>query len=161
MVPDSGQTENGRTDALYDALREQAMRAVLFHLDVANRVGISITDVGCLGVLDKEGAMSAGQLAERIGLSRGGAITAAVDRLERGGFVTRRRDTSDRRRVIVEIVRGGPYDRVVAALDSLSSAYRELIADYDDTETRLLLDFTRRANAVVTEHLTGQPPTGR
>src|SRR6185437_1364352 len=44
----------------------------------------------------------AGELARAAGLSSG-AITFAIDRLERAGFVIRRGDPNDRRKVLIEI----------------------------------------------------------
>ena len=42
-----------------------------------------------------------GELARRTGLTTG-AITGVIDRLEKAGFARRARDSSDRRRVIIE-----------------------------------------------------------
>lgn len=145
-------TETGRSAlvaALYDEQRLAANRAVLFHTAMASRAGINITDVSCLGVLDKEGPMTAGALARRVGVSRGGAITAVLDRLERAGFLRRQRDTADRRKVVVELVREDAYRALQGTLDAFSQSYRELIERYTEEELRLLLDFSRRANELV------------
>jgi DNA-binding MarR family transcriptional regulator len=48
------------------------------------------------------GGMSAGELA-RAGHLSPAAVTAALDRLERAGYVRRVRDHEDRRRVLVEV----------------------------------------------------------
>ena len=47
--------------------------------------------------------MTAGELAERTGLTTG-AVTGVVDRLEEAGFVRREDDPGDRRRVILRAV---------------------------------------------------------
>jgi DNA-binding MarR family transcriptional regulator len=65
-------------------------------------VGINTTDQRCLDLVDVHGGMTAGELAEAASLSPG-AVTTVLDRLERMGFVTRTRDETDRRRVIVEM----------------------------------------------------------
>src|SRR5690606_20718966 len=108
---------DGLVAALYDEQRRAATHAVLFHAALASRSGINVTDVSCLSMLDKDGPMTAGQLAQRIGVTRGGAITAVLDRLERGGFLRRRRDPHDRRRVVIELVRGEAYRRFQRLLD--------------------------------------------
>jgi DNA-binding MarR family transcriptional regulator len=51
-------------------------------------------------LLQLHGPATPGWLAEMTGLSTG-AVTGLVDRLERGGYVTRAQDPQDRRRVIV------------------------------------------------------------
>src|SRR5262249_50475729 len=65
-------------------------------------LGINRTDFRCLDVIDRRGRMTAGELAVESGLTTG-AITAVLDRLERGGFVRRSRDDEDRRRIFVEL----------------------------------------------------------
>jgi DNA-binding MarR family transcriptional regulator len=68
----------------------------------AEFLGIHRTDTRLLDVLQMKGRMSAGELAKAGQLSPG-AVTAALDRLERTGYVRRVRDEKDRRRVLVEV----------------------------------------------------------
>jgi DNA-binding MarR family transcriptional regulator len=72
-----------------------------FDQAVADAVGLNRTDMRCLDVLDREGPVTAGRLAEATGLTTG-AITSVLDRLERAGHARRVRDATDRRRVLVE-----------------------------------------------------------
>ena len=72
----------------------------------AEFLGVHRTDTRVLDVLDMTGRMSAGELAKAVHLSPA-AVTAALDRLERAGYVRRIRDAADRRRVLVE-----PTDRL-------------------------------------------------
>ncbi|MFI9598051.1 MarR family transcriptional regulator [Nonomuraea sp. NPDC052265] len=137
--------------AVSDQGRVTAMRSALFHVVVAARAGINVTDFNCLAVLDKEGPMTAHELAEHIGLTRGGAITAAIDRLERAGYASRRRDATDRRRVLVELVRGGPYQDLLEILVGINHAYSDLAAGYNDEELAVVHDFARRANDLIHE----------
>ncbi|MFD6949921.1 MarR family transcriptional regulator [Nocardiopsis sp. TSRI0078] len=139
--------------ALYEELRVGASLAVRFHSALAAHAGVNITDITCLGALDKNGPMTPGELAEHTGLTRGGAITAVVDRLERAGFVQRRRDSRDRRKVIVELLRDGAYARLAEALDSLGHAYADVIGDHTEEERGLLLEFNRRVNARLQERI--------
>jgi DNA-binding MarR family transcriptional regulator len=88
-------------DAVSNVMREFMARAVLFQDAVARSGGINSTDMQAVGLLMSEGPATPGELAERVGLTAGGAITAVIDRLEQAGYVTRRRDPDDRRKVIV------------------------------------------------------------
>jgi DNA-binding MarR family transcriptional regulator len=88
-------------DELLDEIRRSQMATARFDQAVADAAGLNLTDMGCLDWLDREGPLTAGQLAERTGLSSG-AMTTALDRLEVAGVVVRRRDAQDRRRVLVE-----------------------------------------------------------
>ena len=65
------------------------------------RIGVNRTDGRCLDVIDQRPGLTAGELAEAVGLSRG-AVTTALDRLESRGLVTRHRDPDDRRRVTLQ-----------------------------------------------------------
>jgi DNA-binding MarR family transcriptional regulator len=69
---------------------------------VARAFGVNRTDLRCLDILEREGAITAGRLAELAGLSPG-AVTAVLDRMEEAGYVRRVRDSEDRRRVLVEV----------------------------------------------------------
>jgi DNA-binding MarR family transcriptional regulator len=68
---------------------------------IAERMGINRTDHRVMEVLNRLGAMTAGDLAEATHLTTG-AVTAVVDRLERVGYARRVPDTKDRRRVLIE-----------------------------------------------------------
>ena len=131
---------------LHEAQRASVGQSVLFHHAVAARVGINATDLNCLNVLEMHGPLTAGQLAEHTGLTRGGAITAAIDRLEGAGLLARERDPGDRRRIIVRLL-----PEAVARIAPLmpSDVWDELCADYADDQLALVLEFTRRSNKIV------------
>jgi DNA-binding MarR family transcriptional regulator len=116
---------------------------------VADSLGINRTDHRCLDILDREGPMTAGRLAERAELSTG-AVTTVLDRLERAGYARRTRDTQDRRRVLVEI---SPKLRRLAAEVYSEEDVGGFFDRYSDEELELLLDFTRRGREFNEERL--------
>src|ERR1700683_1880590 len=69
---------------LEHAVRRSSAQGVIFGQTVANRAGISASDLECLDFLNLEGCVTAGRLAEVTGLTTG-AITGVVDRLGGGG----------------------------------------------------------------------------
>ena len=85
---------------LEHALRRSSGQGVIFGQAVANRAGISSSDLECMDFLVMEGRVTAGRLAELTGLTTG-AITGVVDRLEKAGLARRERDASDRRKVFI------------------------------------------------------------
>src|SRR5258708_19429477 len=85
------------------AIRRSSGVGGIFSQTVADRAGVSSSDLECLDFLNLEGRVTAGRLAEVTGLTTG-AITGVVDRLEKAGFVRRERDESDRRKVFIAIV---------------------------------------------------------
>lgn len=128
-------------EELIDEVRRSQAATDRFDQAVADAVGLNRTDMRCLDVLSREGRVTAGRLAEETGLTSG-AMTTALDRLERRGLARRVRDETDRRRVLVEVQPG--------AMAGAADFYGEHIAlgeriyrRYTIKELELLLEFTR------------------
>src|SRR5690606_11278709 len=90
--------------------RENSDATVLFHATMASLLDLHPTDYKTLGLLERLGPLSAGEIARHAGLAPA-SVTNLVDRLEHRGFVRRVHDTADRRRVLVVPV----MDRVEGA----------------------------------------------
>ena len=82
--------------------RAATNRDVAFDKLAAARLGVSVTDLHCLNIVESRRGLTAGELAVDSGLTTG-AVTAVVDRLERAGYARRVRDEHDRRKVKVEV----------------------------------------------------------
>jgi len=137
----------GRRTELVSALSVAARRYTaayaLFNQVLADHFGLHPTDVQCLNLLSLEsGAVTIGRVGELTGLSTG-ASTRLVDRLERAGYVTRKRDRTDRRRVLVTTVpeRMAAFGQV---WDDLTDDWWEMFDDYDEERLGMLLTHTRR-----------------
>ena len=65
--------------------REHSDATVLFHATVAGCLDLHPTDYKVLGILERLGAMSAGEIARHTGLATA-SVTNLVDRLEEKGF---------------------------------------------------------------------------
>jgi DNA-binding MarR family transcriptional regulator len=89
---------------------------VLHNTAVAQRVGLGPSDSQFVSLLNLNGPLTPGRLAELTGLTTG-TVTGVIDRLETGGFVRRERDATDRRRVLVTPDPNG--------MARLTEAYRE------------------------------------
>ena len=131
---------------------------VLFSQAVAERLGVHSTDIETMDLLHIYGPMTAGQLAEHAGLTSG-ATTRLIDRLEHAGFVRRRPDEADRRRVIIE----PSWDRaavVMACFEGIARRMGQLWASYSPEELTTIIDFMRRSNQIMSEEnasLRGRP----
>jgi DNA-binding MarR family transcriptional regulator len=117
---------------------------------VAEYLGIDSTAYRCLDLLDQEGPMTAGHLAERARLSPG-ATTALLDRLERKGLARRTRDTEDRRRVLVEVT--PQLQEQAAKLYGTPDEGADELAAYTDEQLELLITFLRGSVAFQEERM--------
>lgn len=136
-----------RRAAMLAELSEVARRYMaayaLFNQAVADRLNLHPTDLQCLNLLSLEAApVTTGRIAELTGLTTGSA-TRLVDRLERAGYVTRARDTVDRRRVLVATV----PERMAefgAVWERLNGGWAAMFETYGDDEVALLIAHMRR-----------------
>lgn len=116
----------------------------------AARIGINQTDLICLNTLFREGPMSAGRIASALGLTSG-ATTTAIDRLERAGYVHRRPDPTDRRRVLVVASEDGARS-AFALFDGLLESLATLATTYSDEQLTLLLDLIGQVRELLTNY---------
>lgn len=83
-------------------LRSFSARAILFNQKVADCIGLHLTDMQCMNLLDMLGTSTPGKLAECMGLTTGG-VTVMLDRLEKAGCIKREPNPDDRRSVLVRV----------------------------------------------------------
>jgi DNA-binding MarR family transcriptional regulator len=133
-------------------LRRVSAQSVLLSDAVANHVGVNSTDLECLDLLFLAGPTTAGQLAEHAGLTTG-AMTAVIDRLERAGFVRRAHDSSDRRRVLVEVLPRA-LDRIQPLYQPLAAAMERVHRSYTAGQLEVIADYLSRATEVSAAHIT-------
>jgi DNA-binding MarR family transcriptional regulator len=100
------------------------------------------TDLECLFIITLGQNVTPGQLAVETGLTTG-AITGVVDRLQRAGYIGRKPDPDDRRRVFLE-----PVPHRIEHIRTINRrAYNPWIEElgrYSEAELDLLLDFSDR-----------------
>ena len=136
---------------LNQALRQTTEDAVLFTQAVATQAGIHSTDVKVLSLLSRHGAMSAGHIAELIGLSTG-AVTFMIDRLEKAGYAHRVRHPTDRRSVLIELNLESLQETIVKLFALMDQAVKQVVECYSDAELSVILDFMTRMNEA-SEHV--------
>jgi DNA-binding MarR family transcriptional regulator len=129
--------------------------ALLIHQAIADQLGLGPTDLKCLDAARDEPHLTPGRLAQITGLSTS-ATTAALDRLERRGFIKRLRDEHDRRRVFVRST--GQHEADTAQLFApIAAATAAIFDDYTVEQLRLIADFFERLNKVNEQLIRAKP----
>jgi DNA-binding MarR family transcriptional regulator len=125
---------------IIDRFREMSTETILFHQNVADELGLYITDHKCIDIIHRFGAMPAGRLGEMTGLTTG-AITGMIDRLEKAGYVRRANDPKDRRKTIVEPVRNKKLEKKIEMIFiPLHERMYKFLSSYSGGELSFLLD---------------------
>lgn len=132
-------------DQINDAGRKMSAITVIFHQTVAEKAGLSGTDHKYLDILFREGAMTAGRLAEITNLTTG-AVTGIIDRLEKKNLVKRDRGLEDRRKVLI-------IPQYEEAMKTLGPIFNELgkdlevfFEDYTLDELKIILKYLHHTN---------------
>jgi DNA-binding MarR family transcriptional regulator len=128
--------------AVKEGLRELDSQLSLLNHHVGDRLGLKDVDLECLDLIARHGPLSPGALARRAGLHPA-TMTGILDRLERAGWVTRDRDPSDRRAVLIRPLRDRSAE-LFRLYAGMNRSMDELCEDYSDEELELLAGFLRR-----------------
>jgi DNA-binding MarR family transcriptional regulator len=137
----------------------------LFDEAAAEVLGVNRTDLRVMDVLDRLGPVTAGKLAEHAGLSPG-AMTAAIDRLEKVGYAKRVPDPDDRRRILVEYMPKA-RERAMGIYMPLKETFEKRMSRFTVEQLKLIRDYYELALEVGQEvrarlrERTGQPRGAR
>jgi DNA-binding MarR family transcriptional regulator len=129
--------------AVREALRDLRMQLALLNHHVSVRVELKDVDLDCLDLVNRYGPLSPSALARRAGLHPA-TMTGILDRLERGRWVVRERDGTDRRAVTIRALRDRNAD-LIRHYSGMNSLMNDICADYSEAELELLAGFLRRA----------------
>jgi len=115
---------------------------------------VSVTDAKCRSILLQFGPMTAGDLAQRLGLTTG-AVTGVIDRLVAAKLVRRVADPSDRRRVVVELLSNPRREREIAGLfEPMGRRIGSLVSGYSERDQAIIGEFLTKASVVLEEETT-------
>lgn len=141
------------------SLRDASIQLALLNHQVSGHVDLRVTDLECLDLISRHGPLSPSALARRAGLHPA-TLTGILDRLERGGWISRARDPADRRGVLLRVERARGAD-LLGLYAGMNSAMDEICAGYGEEELRLVISFLRRtadAGRIAADEL-AQPPS--
>ena len=124
-----------------------SLRALSTEIDrldqaAADQYGLNRTDMRALDIVGRAGPLAPTALARLLGFTTGG-VTTVLDRLERAGYVRRRADAADRRRLVVEATAAtAARDREV--FGGLICQTSDLLSGYTDDQLLVIDDFLTR-----------------
>lgn len=157
--PDGPRRRRRLVAEVKESLRDLNVQLSLFNRQVGGHVALRDVDFDCLEILNRQGPLTPSVLARRAGLHPA-TMTGILDRLQRGGWVTRERDPDgvDRRAVTIKALRERNSE-LFALLAGMNSAMDEICGDYSEAELALIRDFLNRtvgAGKDATDDLTGE-----
>src|SRR5438477_9938293 len=130
------------TASIKQSLRALSIQLSLLNHQVGAHAGLNDVDLDCLDLVARHGPLSPSALAQRAALHPA-TMTGILDRLERGGWIVRERDPSDRRAVLVRAHRER-YAELMRKYAGMSRSMNKLLAGYSDGELEVIADFMRR-----------------
>lgn len=145
------------TAEIRESLRALRIQLALLNYRVGSELELKDVDLDLLDILDADGPLSPSALARHAGMHPA-TMTGVLDRLERGGWIVRERDPSDRRAVVVRTLHDR-YAELLRLYSGMNRSMNKILADYSDSELEVIADFMRRtvdAGRDATDELAGE-----
>jgi DNA-binding MarR family transcriptional regulator len=139
---DAARRRRRSVTAIKESMRELSIRLSLLNHHVGARLDLKDIDLGCLDTIARQGPLSPSAIARGAGLHPA-TVTGILDRLERGGWIARERDPSDRRAVLVRALRDRNAE-IFRLYAGMNASMDQICATYTDEELDLLATFLRR-----------------
>jgi DNA-binding MarR family transcriptional regulator len=134
-------------DQVLIALR-QIIRAIDLHSKKLEREsGLTGPQLLVMQIIYEEGPLTSGVLARSVSLSQA-TVTTILDRLEKKGYLTRERDTEDKRKVWVQLSDNGKQ-ALQNAPTLLQESFVSSFAQLKDWEQSLILSSLQRVASMM------------
>ncbi|MCK4515348.1 MAG: winged helix-turn-helix transcriptional regulator, partial [Spirochaetaceae bacterium] len=114
---------------------------------LAKTVGLTVPQLIVLNEVTENGEPAIGHVAEQVSLSQA-TVTTIVDRLELRGLLLRRRDSTDRRKVLIATTESGKA--IVASNPTiLQEEFTQAFAKLESWEQTQILSSLQRVSAMM------------
>jgi DNA-binding MarR family transcriptional regulator len=138
-----GRARRRLVNTVKDAVRGLRTELALLNRRIGGRLELRDGDLDLLELIARLGPMGPSALARHSALHPA-TMTGVLDRLEKGGWLTRERDPLDRRSVVLQM-RSERISEVFALYSGMNHALDDLCATYSDEELTVIADFLTRA----------------
>jgi DNA-binding MarR family transcriptional regulator len=139
---DGERTRRRLTGELKRRFRDVNNQIALLSHHISAQVDLKDVDLDCLDFLAQHGPATLSALARQAGVHPA-TMTGVIDRLEKGGWIQRQRDESDRRAVVVS-VRPDAIGEVFRHYDGMNTQMDAVCDDYSPAELEVIAGFLAR-----------------
>ncbi len=124
---------------VFGAMQSFGVNSVMFRNAIGKKLGLNITDIGCLNYMLIKTKSTPGELSRYTGLTSG-ATTSMLDRLEKLKFIRRLPNLKDRRGTMIELL---PEARsmILPFLAGAQAAQQELLKEFSDDDLEIVTRF--------------------
>ncbi|MBF7017365.1 MarR family winged helix-turn-helix transcriptional regulator [Staphylococcus durrellii] len=134
-------------------VRGLGTRIVLYQQHVSEILNVYSHDFTTIDILRETGPITAGELAQKVGLSTG-SVTSLIDRLEKRGYLIREKHPKDRRKVII-VPRYEEKKEVQNVFSELNKNMLNLSANYNEKELAIVKRFLNEVTSVIENQIIG------
>jgi DNA-binding MarR family transcriptional regulator len=129
-------------------IRKFIAALISFNTQVAEKVGLGLTDMQMVHRLQLNGPATPRQLGLWTGLSSGG-VTVALDRLEKAGYIRRDANPDDRRSVRITLV-PSRLRKLTTLYKGVEKETRRLLSTLPEPDLEVVVRFFERLEAART-----------
>jgi len=126
-------------DRIVLEIRKFIAAAIFFNAQAAEKVGLGLTDMQTIHMLQLYGSSTPSRLAAATGLSSGG-VTVALDRLEKAGYIRRQPNPADRRSLLVTLIPSSLV-KLAGLYEGVESETRRLLATLPQRDLEAVIRF--------------------
>lgn len=128
-----------QADRIVLEIRKFIASSIFFNAQAAEKVGLGLTDMQMLHMLQLYGPSTPSRLAAGTGLSSGG-VTVALDRLEKASFIRREPNPADRRSLLIHLI-PARLAKLAAMYEGVEAGTRRQLATLSSRDLEAVIRF--------------------